>query len=140
METISIKDKNGKIYEFEKPEFECELLKVKNGMIYGIATNHQNSVCSFQWNTAGSIYSTTASSLKGSGVRNLTPVEPKWYEDENNFPALVKFGNQKSFDTVDYYKHEKNEIWNHQGGYYKPKEIRLATKEEVLSLYYKDKE
>jgi len=111
VEIISITDEDGKVYEFEKPEFECELWKI----VPESNTTH--------WD----------------GRYNLTPIKPKWYEDKDNFPALVKFEHSKVFDTVDYYKPKENEIWNHQGGYYKPNEIRLATKQECDRLYCEGK-
>lgn len=61
----------------------------------------------------------------------VKPIEPKWYEDESNFPALLieddtnnKFlvFNEVSLNTQ--YKHK----------------YRLATKEEVMSLYCDGKE
>lgn len=66
----------------------------------------------------------------------LAIVKKKWYEDESNFPCWI-IDNNGDINTIekayslkgaDYYS--KNCDTSYHGGYY-----RLATKEEVMSLY-----
>ena len=75
--TISITDENGKVYEFEKPEFECELLVFRYRQICGIGFEHysdETSIYPIVWDKKGK--STTHNNM------DLTPIKPKWYEDK----------------------------------------------------------
>lgn len=55
-ETISITDEDGKVYEFEKPEFKCELLKVVHGLIIGYVVIGGLSVRSHTWLRTGECF------------------------------------------------------------------------------------
>ena len=123
---ISIKDDNGVEYIFEKPEFEVLSIIYCNisGMIFGIIKRSRDSVLTVtQWTPKGSCSTNTD--------YDLTPIKPKWYEDESNFPALAVRGKELHIIidklSADYYLH-------HNTGW------RLATKDEVMSLYYEGKD
>ena len=94
METISVVDENGKVYEFEKPDFECELLKVlfdhnNKAYIIGYSLDVRKELgypYPKTWTIDGKCYDDDDTL---DGDFNLTPIKPKWYEDESNFPALL---------------------------------------------------
>jgi len=85
-ETLTIKD-GDKVYEFEKPDFECELLKVVSGdtvatdIIVGIIKLNNKWIPYIWWNDG-------ISKINDS-MYCLTPIKPKWFEVESNFPALI---------------------------------------------------
>jgi len=127
METISIKDNNFKVYEFEKPDFECELFTIKPNIIYGIWYDEKyDEWRNGQWGLN--------SGLSNDGAySNLSPIKQKWYEDSNNFPALAV-----DKKTGAYYKVvcvEEGFIITDDGFRFKKEELILATKEERDSLY-----
>lgn len=141
LKTISIKDEQGKEYKFEKPEFECELLYVdKLERVYFVSYNTV-----YSWRNNIVLLISTEDSYDIGDVNykiNLTLIKPKWCEDKSNFPAFVydefsgellkvtslnKIGNCIQYKTpiglsCDFDK------------------FRLATKEEVMSLFYDGKE
>lgn len=123
-DTISIADDNGKEYKFKKPEFECELLKVmhpKSKLPDILAIIANDIIVTFFTN--GECYYMDESDAFDY---NLTPIKPKWYDNESNFPAvMIDEESQTPYIT------DINGIL---------KGSRLATKEEVNSLYYQDKE
>lgn len=131
--TISIKDDNGKEYIFEMPEFECGLLKVieNNRETFAIGYIYDYQVLPCVWNLDNGIcYYGTMTSTAIDGKYNLTPIKPKWYEDESNFPALMTY-NRTSFGLSHSKRTAQEKLL---------KGWRLATKEEVMSLYYEGKE
>jgi len=68
--TISITDEQGKTYKFEKPEFECELLKIQGGFIYGVCDLVANQWFPQSWLlNGGAIYGDYPSNF------NLTPIQ-----------------------------------------------------------------
>jgi len=114
-EAISITDDNGKVYSFEKPEFECELkfVDVKSKIIGTI--NNNITI----WENNGECYYTETV----SGMWNLIPIKKLWCENPENFPAVVKHHN------LIWIAYSKGEI----------KDARLATAEELLALYHQGK-
>lgn len=71
---------------------------------------------------------------------DLTPIKKPWYEDENNFPCLVKWidvDNKTVFDVVKSYSDGK--LKGNVDEYFFPSMIELPTKEEVLSLFKEEK-
>ena len=121
MEILEISD-GEKTYRFEKPEFECGLLAIVGGFIMGWFKLKDTECLAQQWDLYGNCF-------EGHDY-NLTPIKPKWYEEEANFPALIK--GAKGFFVVD----ELSSIGIHN---IEDRSIRLATKDELMSLYY-DKE
>ena len=120
---ISIKDDNGVVYEFEKPDFECELLKVYGDYMIGATLSETGKTwMEEKWTIAGK--------SKHHKKWNLTPLKKEWFKDENNFPALVIGSNElfviDTITSLGILKIESNEL-------------RLATKEELNSLYYEGK-
>ena len=76
-ETLTITDEDGKVYEFEKPEFECELVKVdtlgrvyfmSDERIYAWREDDGTIIISMEdtYNIGDSVYS-----------KELTPIKPK---------------------------------------------------------------
>ena len=130
MEILSITDEaTGKEYKFEKPDWwndKCELFRVylDEKRIVGSIKIDNSAQFLVKWSFAGQI-------TDGYGHEHLTPIKTKWYEDEANFPALVVRDNNiialRSPNKEHYLQAVKD-------GY------RLATKDEVLALYYEDKE
>ena len=71
-------------YGFEKPDFECEILKEYNNHLVG-AVYQNEKYFGTSWNKQGTCLQT-----KGFGYINmdLTPIKKPWYET-CKFPALV---------------------------------------------------
>ena len=131
-ETLKIKDEDGKVYEFEKPNnFLAELLKViGSSYIVGL----RNEVQMIRWDIHGVCVVTTqgARLVEHASKYNLTPIKPKWYEDESNFPCLIVSETNdwlgiKSKERFLYFTEDSTSKW------------KLATKQEVESLYYEGK-
>lgn len=138
VEIISIADEGGKVYEFEKPEFECELLAIDDSnQIVGLTyPNGQKTLTCF--NLQGEAFEIVDELIRWHN-KDLAPIKPKWYEDETNFPALVV---NKSGDYQKVVKLEDNVMIFSCGQLHIDRfnsEWRLATKEEALSLYYEGK-
>ncbi len=72
-------------YGFEKPDFECEILKEYNNHLVG-AVYQNEKYFGTSWNKQGTCLQT-----KGFGYINmdLTPIKKPWYET-CKFPCLVK--------------------------------------------------
>jgi len=218
-DVMEIEDDNGKVYSFEKPEFECELLKVvgkrivgyvellETGFIYpirwgingdvelftscdkykynlnplkliysikdlnkkfikaspeaydklikigvqpfdkyGISIQELKKYPSYYQINDGKFYGIgTYTAEKERDSKNLIEltfldVIKTWYENPENYPALIIDTDTGCIDIVDFYKEEDDEIWNNQGGYYKPNGCRLATNDEVMSLHWENKQ
>mgnify|MGYP006995583509 CR=1 FL=1 len=132
---LSITADDGTVYEFEKPSFECELLKVVDELnsqcIIGY-TFKNNRVLATKWHIDG------CEMFTGTFSQNvdLTPIAKPWYENEANFPALVT----KDGDTFQVWQKHffermlESMLDDFANGW------RLATKQEVDSLYYQDKD
>ena len=124
---LSITDKDGKVYEFKKPDFECNLFEIHKGTIYGRANE---TVSKWQLN---------GKHLPPNGYNNynLAPIQKKWYEDEANFPALVSYNSTDQGDLYctaygyenEFLYDELNKSIAHLN------HLRLATKQERDSLY-----
>jgi hypothetical protein len=130
METISIKDGDGKVYEFEKPEFECELLKTFKtdlNIIFGIGytiitKNKIPAPYPYIWDMCNGIcYDTYDNQLE---ELNLTPIKPKWHEDESNYPAVMYNKTEDEYMILKWCDRiPRHEYWE------------LATKQECDSLF-----
>ena len=123
-EAISITSNDGVVYEFNKPKFECELLKVVEDIIIGWYL-HSNIVYACGWKLDG-----TDLSLH---EKHLTPIKKPWFEYPENFPALIYCSEYERFEIALNIEHLLTDE------YVVSEHIRLATKEEVVSLYWKDK-
>ena len=79
-------------YGFEKPDFECEILKEYDDHLVG-AVYQNEAYFGTSWNKQGTCLQT-----KGFGYINmdLTPIKKHWYET-CKFPCLVKDKNGKIF-------------------------------------------
>lgn len=137
-ETISITAEDGTVYEFEKPEFGCEFWKIGsiNNLQYSIIGSVEMYGCTnlVYWNFDGKCH-------QGNGYFinewNLTQIKKEWYEDETNFPALLI----KNYGTEEKPDYDYGLIMNASSYIVQVEENgwRLATKEEVESLYYEGK-
>jgi len=133
---LVVTDSNGTEHKFEQPSFECELLKVVDNKIVGYLLL-SGGIYPCYWDTEGKCW--RQNDTPDIKEFNLTPTL-EWYEIEDNFPchitngeghqAILTYGSGGiGYDTRDMqYKLKDNTNW------------RLATKEEVLSVYYKGKE
>ena len=138
MDFLSITDDKGVEHKFEVPGFECELLAVGKIRIYGFAySEDENMTIPCSWFYSGVI-------SEGYSSMSLTPIKkelygntwdnPSWYECPENFPCIIS-NNDFTKSKVIMHKNYDQSGWINllsQGW-------RLATEEEVMSLYWKDK-
>jgi len=68
---------------------------------------------------------------KSHFLESFTPIKKQWHEDRSNFPALLVDGLGRF--RVSHDRYHAIQTMSHDN-------FRLATKEEVQSLYYQDKE
>ena len=124
-EAISITSNDGVVYEFNKPKFECELLKVVEDIIIGWYL-HSNIVYACSWKLDGTDLS--------SHEKHLTPIKKQWFDYPENFPCIIS-NNDFTKSKVIMHKNYEQSGWINllSHGW------RLATKYEIASLYYKDK-
>ena len=111
-------------YKFEKPEYLTELFAIRDNEIYG-RYFHREKWFTAKWDLNGKRYA------QANPKTNLNRInKPKWYEDESNFPCLM--ANDKNeihiIPTSDNIKAFIVNGW------------RLATLNDINSLYYQDKE
>jgi len=117
---MEITDDDGKVYSFEKPKFECELLKVTDKYLYGLIFPKDSEEQIQRWDLeTGRSYFT--SMLQDE----LIPIKPK---EEIKFPALM-INRYYSFTSV---KNKEEYLLNLD-------HWRLATKDELDGLYYEGK-
>lgn len=77
-------------YGFQKPDFECELLKEFNGKVLGIVYSvdgPKKDAIAFWWDAKTG--KTGQSNKYYTNMYNLTPIKKPWYET-CKFPCLVK--------------------------------------------------
>ena len=81
-------------YGFEKPAFECEILKEYNDHLVG-AVYQNEAYFGTSWNKQGTCLQT-----KGFGYTNmnLTPIKKPWYET-CKFPCLIKY--KSTYHVID---------------------------------------
>lgn len=126
-----------KKYGFEVPDFECEILGRDKGKISAIVTSQKStpSICIYDFLGACYEIDTANGRLLRWSLRDLKPIKKEWYEHESNFPCLVvdkknEMRKAISFELKTQRIIFENELYsNICNGW------RLATKEEVLSLY-----
>ena len=111
---LTITSEDGTEYSFEAPEFDIVLFSTYEEYVYG-----RRGLVPFRLKlSTGAAY--MDQDLTRGYVFKLTPIKKPWYEDEANFPALVKHHN------LVWVAYSKGEV----------KDATLATKQEVESLYY----
>lgn len=120
METISIKDENGRLYEFKK-DMQCELLKVCKDTIIGLITARDGDAFPMSWCVLTGRADLRVVELADKiNHRNydLEPIEPRWYMDASNFPKLMKTKRikdykakytQKEKEKIDILRHKKRD-------------------------------
>jgi len=122
-ETLTITDEDGKVYEFEKPEFECELLGIERDLIIGWVKDSQGYLFAYSWCKTNGLDNISTS----SNDFNLTPIK-QWFEDESNFPALMYNKTDNEYRVLKFGDRiPRYEYWE------------LATQTERNSLYCRDK-
>lgn len=129
-------------YDF-KAEFEGEILKKDNSRFYGIVKD-QGEYHTITWNKVGRVLS-ASNSLAKFELFNLSPKIKPWYEIKENFPCVVV----QVWDSDRASSCDKIRIatsYNKEDGYLNCYEyidpvenFRLATKEEHIKLYLKEK-
>lgn len=86
-------------YGFEG-DFEGEIFKQENDYFHGLVINNiqypKGNLEYHKWDRDGSV-------LVGFNSNKLTLLKPKWYEDANNFPALIKHKHTGSWAMVQSY-------------------------------------
>lgn len=123
-ETISISD-GDKVYEFEKPDFNCKLLFYSDNEIHGVFRN-EGSYYSCEWSAITGIALHSTETVIELSDYNLTPLKKQWYEDESNFKALLFRPKNSNFTIAK----NKGQFLN-----LKLNGWRLATKQERDSLH-----
>ena len=119
---------------FEVPDFEGEILKEVDGYYVGYVITKSKEVMPVRWCNKGY----TNGSLQILGFY-ITPIKKEWYEYPDNFPAMCIWENSSGGDGLyifggyydGYFMDSDGET--HQANLY-----RLATKAELMSLYYKE--
>jgi len=135
LEVLSIKDEQGKEYKFEKPEesnndtYKLFFMDAA-GDIFGLINE-----IAYMWEADGKCFyigsGTGGDKNEREKMHDLTPIKPKWYEDESNFPTVLILEKTEAIiicRTKEFYLDDYIRI------------SRLATKKEVMSLYYDGKE
>jgi len=127
-------------YGFETPAFEGEILKELSDNLWVAYALIDNTYIPFTVDKTGFI-----SGGQFSNDFKLLPIKKPWYEDESNFPCLVVglglSEEYKGYITIALeYCEEKdgNYLATIDENYPTTKDVRLATREEVLSLFVKD--
>lgn len=108
---------------FETPEFAGELLKEVCGVFIGYIIQ-DGSIYPVKWEKHGRERSI------GNSKFNLIPIKKHWYEDESNFPVLLKAIKSDNYVSM---RSKENYLDYINSGNWRP-----ATKEEVLSLLIKE--
>lgn len=138
---VETKPKNNfEDYGFEA-DFEGEILKeVKElkGIEYlGYFVGGNKTYYPCIWTKSGRIWKTSVSE-KDRELYNLKPIKKEWYENPNNFPCLVIHDNKESV-LIKYYNKTNNKLISKDSlVHYSIDRCRPATKEEVLSLLFKE--
>ena len=112
---------------FEVPDFAGEILKEIDGFYIGYVKDDVGfSPTAERWTKEGKHMN---DEIADEGY-NLTPIKNHWYENPNNFPALVSRYNLSEAmlcPTKEYFLEDLQ-----------PDGFELATKAELMSLYYKE--
>lgn len=125
---------NFKDYGFEA-NFEGEILKEVGDYYIGYFRKY-GVVTSAKWGEDGLIFKDQSYFKE----YNLTPIKKEWYEYEENFPAFIIHGKKDYISQVMSWDSEFDEFKLNNHSTIKRKNSRLATKEEILYLYYVGKE
>ena len=115
---------------FEVPDFEGEIFYINNkyGTIHGIVLEEGSSY-SIEWNHAGQVLNITLS--RGVKSYNLTPIKKEWYENPENFPAMLIRDTEERMGYIQVDNKEQF-IKRHRQGF------RLITKAERDRLFCKE--
>ena len=129
-ETLSIRDDEGTLYEFKKPDFKCELLKIYNNKIIGYVVDRpEDEAKTVNWNLEGR-------GLYGMNCFNLNPhVVTEWwkpYTDGEPFEILVVDKGNCLYIAVEYDKLCFLDSMGNEIGL--DVNLRLATKDERNGL------
>ncbi len=127
-------------FGLEVPDFPCEIFETKqDNILVGWASDSMHPFESVMWNYKGKTIKNHQSHY------NLTPIEKPWYKEESNFPCLVMWhhtirevSNGWVPDVI--MKYESNKFIARNGTHFtidqfEDNTVRLATEEEVLSLF-----
>ena len=115
---------------FEVPSWEGEILKEVDGTYIGWSKANHGAI-PMCWFKNGSVF------LSNSNFE-LTPIKKEWYEYTENFPCLLIDKYSKDLSIGINYNSETRLICCDDEGLASLYDWRLATKAELMSLYYKE--
>jgi len=137
IDTTSVTDSEGKEYKFEKLEFEIVISDEFNNKAFGRFKHKAFGWIAFSLTTTGRL-------SHQHGSFDLTPIKSKWYEDESILSKGVPIVYSRDNTILGVcYSLKDNELLDSAGtaltgvnetGW------RLATKQEIDSLFYDGKE
>lgn len=127
-------------YGFEVPKFECEILKIrinrkKENCYIGYFVGKNGDAYPCEWTPGGRICKTSIPEHKRRPW-DLTPIKKEWYENPDNFPCLIVSSQHNEMSRA--LRFEDSKIITDGTFRYSPNDVRLATKEELLSLYVEE--
>jgi len=151
-DTISIVDEkkaNFAEYGFEAPEFECVLFyRDANDMCVGVVKNDYSfngddeppEICHF-WDDDGKSYEVEKfGECNAKPIYNLKPISKPWYENKDNFPALIVYGDEddESIAVAHSYQSDNNMLWDEAvNAIISVDRCRLANETDRDSLHFK---
>jgi len=115
-------------FGFQVPDFECSIKYKTNRWLMGVMANYNAPAI---WDEEGRCLHQQVCDRSGNDKYNLAPINFRWFENEANFPSLLKRNDGTAY-TICY----SIEGWESSYKY----DHRLATKDEVMSLHYKGKQ
>lgn len=120
-EMLDVEQNSFNKYGFETPEFEGEILKEIDGKVLGYVKDtdeYNTSTIALLWNSK-----TGKINENYTNIYDLTPIKKEWYEENINFPIMLK-----NIDTdrlfVVYKLKDK----------FKSNNFRLATEQEISEI------
>jgi len=134
MDLIDDKPKNNfKDYGFEA-DFEGDIFKEINGYFYGIIKTTSTRFLPIMWNEKGKQCEVYTVSLY-----NLTPIKKEWWENKNYLNKVFYDTCEDCLTILDWFDNKGNVKMQNFSKIFRHERFRLATKEEVKTLYYKEK-
>ena len=118
-------------YGFEKPDFECELLKEFNGKVLGIVYSvdgPKKDAIAFWWDAKTG--KTGQSNKYYTNMYNLTPIKKEWYET-CKFPCIIMADDCMPVVVKHY---EDGYVYDFRDNKYCVKSWRLLTNNEIEGL------
>jgi len=138
MDLIDNKPKNNfKDYGFEA-DFEGEILKKVEELYIGwvnCCLDYRN-ITPCKWTKYGKNLSTIQT---GANNRNLTPIKKEWWEDHNCLNKIFYDTVDDRLVILDWIDYKGNVRMQNSEIIFRHERFRIASKEEIKILYYKEK-